>query len=206
MRKDQIRLFSAFIVAGLLCTWWNVFGFVITERSFTYVNETWLAKGHAIPTADATFIMLDYNKMRVFLDLWKGLIVLAASACIAFVWIARAWTLAALSLVALAAYAGFLTFHWSTFHLSQVFGTNFVTEEYVTHLREALGRWLAMQRLEEGWDAVPWIVDFVFVRIPIFVSLVVFPLVSLVELARGWRAGRRREAPTPVSVEPFQAA
>lgn len=195
MRKDQIRLFSAVIAAGLLFTWWGVFDFLGGQRGSTYFNEIQLSKGFAIPTADATFIMRDFHKMRVFLDTWQGLLVLAALTSIGLVWIARTWSLVALSLMALAAYAGFLTFHGSTFQLSQVVGTDFVALDYVAHLRETLDRRLAYEPFEAGLDSIVWFAQAIFVRVPLFVALVVFPLAALIEVARQRQRGRRRAIP-----------
>lgn len=195
MRKDQIRLLSAVIVAGLLFTWWGVLDFLGGQRGSTYFNEIDLSKGFAIPTADATFIMRDFHKMRVFLDTWQGLIVLAVLTSIGLAWIARTWSLVVLSLAGLAAYAGFLTFHWSTFQLSQVFGTDFIPFDYVVHLRETLDRRLAYERFEAGLDSIVWFAQAIFVRAPLFVALVLFPLTALIEIVRQRQAGRRRVIP-----------
>lgn len=206
MRSDQIRFLSIIIVTGLLCAWWNVFEAIESARSVLHGHETALMKGRPIPTADATYIMLDFRNQRLFLDLWRGLVLSAAAAVIVLAWISRTWSLATLAIAALAVQAGFLTFFGATMQLAHAFGPDLVSAEYISRLRGDLDRSLAAESFEWGLYAIAWLVDLIFVRVPFFVALVAFPLVSLFELAHQWRVARRSKGSPGLPVEPFEAA
>lgn len=206
MRRDQARILSTVIVMGLLYVWWGVFQTIDTARFLTFSDEASIMKGRAIPTMDATQITMGLLNRRLFLELWMGLVVVAAASAILLAWIGRAWSLMALSVAALLASAGFLTFHWSTVQISQAFAPDLVAANFISDLRGSLDRRFAAERFEWGWDAVPWLVDVVFVRVPLWVALVIFPLVSLFEIVRHWRLGRKVKEQPFAGMEPFQGS
>lgn len=191
MRKDQIRFLSLVMAAGIILEWAFIMEALNSYRVSIDFSENIKFRESVVPTRDAFYVWAYYAGIRVFVGTWQSSLLICAALVICLALVARVSTMGFLALLSVATYAGLLTLGTFSHLLVSASDPNLVSADSLSAMYKSMGQTLAYGSLKWEGDfleglisTIEWLFPVIFIRVPLFIALVVVPLIAMHEAFR----------------------